>query len=117
MSFSICFLFGIFFIICFICLNDLTSLLISSRVRALPLAIRFRLEGVSWHSSRCSAGGWSPADGYRGGRMEVLPGRAKRERKATPGLNYLCAGYEDYFGHVTQPMRTMGELLRRRLRS
>jgi uncharacterized protein len=28
-----------------------------------------------------------------------------------PGLNYLCAGYKGYFGHVTQPMRTMGELL------
>ena len=30
-----------------------------------------------------------------------------------PGLNYLCTGYKDYFGHVTQPMRMMGELLRR----
>ncbi|MFV2062790.1 MAG: anaerobic sulfatase maturase [Chloroflexota bacterium] len=30
-----------------------------------------------------------------------------------PGLNYLCAGYKEYFGHVTEPMRVMEELLRR----
>jgi len=29
-----------------------------------------------------------------------------------PGLNYLCAGYKAFFGHVTEPMRMMGELLR-----
>ncbi len=29
-----------------------------------------------------------------------------------PGLNYLCAGYQDFFGHVQQPMRRMAELLR-----
>jgi uncharacterized protein len=29
-----------------------------------------------------------------------------------PGLNYLCAGYKRYFGHVAGPMRLMAELLR-----
>ena len=29
-----------------------------------------------------------------------------------PGLNYLCAGYKDYFGHIDGPMRLMADLLR-----
>jgi serine-type anaerobic sulfatase-maturating enzyme len=29
-----------------------------------------------------------------------------------PGLNYLCAGYKAFFGHVTGPMRHMESLLR-----
>jgi uncharacterized protein len=29
-----------------------------------------------------------------------------------PGLNYLCAGYKAFFGHVREPMRAMGDLLR-----
>ncbi len=29
-----------------------------------------------------------------------------------PGLNYLCAGYKAFFGHVDRPMRMMSELLR-----
>ncbi|MGZ3422373.1 MAG: anaerobic sulfatase maturase [Polyangiales bacterium] len=29
------------------------------------------------------------------------------------GLNYLCAGYKEFFRHVAGPMRFMGELLRR----
>jgi uncharacterized protein len=28
-----------------------------------------------------------------------------------PGLNYLCAGFKRFFGHVTEPMRKMGSLL------
>ena len=28
-----------------------------------------------------------------------------------PGLNYLCAGYKAFFGHIDAPMRTMGRLL------
>jgi len=30
-----------------------------------------------------------------------------------PGLNYLCAGYKDFFHHVDPPMRYMAEQLRR----
>lgn len=29
------------------------------------------------------------------------------------GLNYLCAGYKAFFRHVAEPMRAMGELIRR----
>ena len=29
-----------------------------------------------------------------------------------PGLNYLCAGYKSFFGHVDRPMRMMAGLLR-----
>jgi uncharacterized protein len=29
-----------------------------------------------------------------------------------PGLNYLCAGYKDFFTHIDRPMRTMANLLR-----
>ena len=32
-----------------------------------------------------------------------------------PGLNYLCAGYKAFFGHVDRPMRMMSDLLRRGL--
>ena len=28
-----------------------------------------------------------------------------------PGLNYLCAGFKAFFGHVDAPMRRMKELL------
>jgi uncharacterized protein len=29
-----------------------------------------------------------------------------------PGLNYLCAGYKHFFGHVDEPMQVMSDLLR-----
>lgn len=29
-----------------------------------------------------------------------------------PGLNYLCAGYRSFFGHIDGPMRLMADLLR-----
>jgi uncharacterized protein len=29
-----------------------------------------------------------------------------------PGLNYLCAGFKRFFGHVDEPMRRMADLLR-----
>jgi uncharacterized protein len=31
-----------------------------------------------------------------------------------PGLNYLCAGYKAFFGHVDRPMRIMAQLLKSR---
>ena len=30
-----------------------------------------------------------------------------------PGLNYLCAGYKEFFNHINKPMRMMADLLRR----
>jgi uncharacterized protein len=32
---------------------------------------------------------------------------------AEPGLNYLCAGFKDFFHHIDRPMRFMSEQLRR----
>ncbi len=29
-----------------------------------------------------------------------------------PGLNYLCAGYKQFFKHIDLPMRLMADLLR-----
>jgi uncharacterized protein len=29
-----------------------------------------------------------------------------------PGLNYLCAGYKEFFRHIDQPMKTMAGLIR-----
>ena len=29
-----------------------------------------------------------------------------------PGLNYLCAGFRSFFGHIDRPMRTMVDLMR-----
>ena len=30
-----------------------------------------------------------------------------------PGLNYLCAGYKEFFNHINKPMRMMADLLKR----
>jgi uncharacterized protein len=32
--------------------------------------------------------------------------------KGEPGLNYLCAGYKQFFNHIDMPMRMMAQLLR-----
>jgi serine-type anaerobic sulfatase-maturating enzyme len=63
-------------------------------------------------------------------KRDVLPGSCRRcdvrfachggcpkDRVATtsdgePGLNYLCAGYRHFFGHIDGPMRMMCDLLR-----
>ncbi len=38
----------------------------------------------------------------------------KKERLyPKPGLNWLCAGLEAFFGHTDRPMRIMADLLRR----
>ena len=37
----------------------------------------------------------------------------RRRPTASPGLNYLCAGYKDFFHHVDGPMRIMAERLAR----
>jgi uncharacterized protein len=44
-------------------------------------------------------------------------GECPRNRFATTadgegGLNYLCAGYFDFFTHIDRPMKVMAELLR-----
>ncbi len=40
--------------------------------------------------------------------------RFREDPYGEPGLNYLCAGYKAFFGHVTRPMRHMESLLRNR---
>ncbi|MDZ7597592.1 MAG: SEC-C metal-binding domain-containing protein [Desulfobacterales bacterium] len=32
-----------------------------------------------------------------------------------PGLNYLCAGYKSFFGHIDGPLKILAQLLRRGL--
>jgi uncharacterized protein len=38
--------------------------------------------------------------------------RFLRTSDGEPGLNYLCAAYRKFFGHIDRPMRTMATLLR-----
>ncbi len=38
--------------------------------------------------------------------------RFRNDPYGEPGLNYLCAGFKDFFGHVTKPMRAMEMLLK-----
>jgi uncharacterized protein len=39
--------------------------------------------------------------------------RFLRTPDGEPGLNYLCAGYKNFFHHIDRPMRMMADLLRR----
>lgn len=43
---------------------------------------------------------------------ECPKNRIRSTADGEPGLNYLCAGYLDFFHHVDGPMRVMTELLR-----
>jgi len=45
-------------------------------------------------------------------RGECPKNRFVRTPDGEPGLNYLCAGYKAFFGHVNGPMRLMADLLR-----
>jgi len=45
-------------------------------------------------------------------RGECPKNRFVRTPDGEPGLNYLCAGYKAFFGHVDGPMRLMADLLR-----
>jgi len=38
--------------------------------------------------------------------------RSIRTPKGTPGLNYLCRGYKDFFSHIDEPMKIMAFLIR-----
>jgi uncharacterized protein len=38
--------------------------------------------------------------------------RFTRTPDGEPGLNYLCAGYKQFFRHIDAPMKTMAALLR-----
>jgi uncharacterized protein len=40
--------------------------------------------------------------------------RFRADPYGEPGLNYLCAGYKAFFGHVSEPMRRMEAFLRAR---
>ena len=44
---------------------------------------------------------------------ECPKNRIRRTPTGEPGLNYLCAGYRAFFGHVDGPMRLMADRLRR----
>lgn len=45
---------------------------------------------------------------------ECPKNRFLRTPDGEPGLNYLCAGYRAFLGHVEEPMRRMAELLKQR---
>jgi uncharacterized protein len=44
---------------------------------------------------------------------ECPKNRFARTPDGEPGLNYLCAGYKQYFTHIDRPMQMMARLLRR----
>ncbi len=82
--------------------TPMADLVASDRQRAFGLAKR---EALPRYCRECdvrfACHGGCPKD-----RFISTPG-------GEPGLDYLCAGYKAFFGHIDRPMRMMADLLRR----
>jgi uncharacterized protein len=81
--------------------TPMAELVASDRQRAFGLAKRDTLPAYCRSCDvRFACHGGCPKDRF----IETPDGE--------PGLNYLCAGYKAFFGHVDRPMRMMSDLLR-----
>jgi uncharacterized protein len=81
--------------------TPMADLVGSDRQRRFGLAKRDTLPGFCRECDvRFACHGGCPKDRF----IETPDGE--------PGLNYLCAGYKAFFGHVDRPMRMMSDLLR-----
>jgi uncharacterized protein len=81
---------------------DLTDLAESNKQRAFG---RYKSESLPAYCRRCDV-------------LFACHGECPRNRfisapDGEPGLNYLCAGYKEFFSHIDQPMRVMAGLIRR----
>src|SRR5512135_1798956 len=81
--------------------TPMADLVASDRQRAFGLAKRDTLPAYCRECDvRFACHGGCPKDRF----IETPDGE--------PGLNYLCAGYKAFFGHIDRPMRMMSDLLR-----